>query len=106
MAFNQINKQRDANEPRIVAAFIRRKCSVHRVAEGPFDLVVGHKDRKGNRRTHVVEVKAERGRLTPLQILFQQEHKGPLHIVRSEPDVDALVDAWEGESAIVSRGCL
>lgn len=92
--------RRDANEAEIVAAFRALGCTVE-TTDKPVDLVVGK-----NGRTHLVEVKAEGGKLTPAQERFLADWRGDWCICRSVEDVLETVaewDAWAADEAIRRR---
>jgi hypothetical protein len=96
VSLNRYAKQRDLNEPEIIAALRTVGVSVE-VVDTPCDLICGHRG-----KTYLLEVKGEVGRLTPAQMLFIGRFKGKLHIVHSPEEA---VEAIFGKSAIVSRGC-
>ena len=80
-------KRRDANEPEIVAALEGIGATVIRL--DPFDLLVGYQG-----RTHLIEVKTEKGRLKPAQEALIESWRGsPLHIVRTVDEALELVRA-------------
>ncbi len=72
-------KQRDANEPQIARYLEAAGYSVHRI-DVPCDLIVG---RSGV--THLVEVKMPGEKLTEPQRVFQDDHRGCIHIA-TEPE--------------------
>jgi hypothetical protein len=96
MSLNRYAKQRDLNEPEIVAALLKLGVSVE-VVDTPCDLICGHRG-----QTYLLEVKGAVGRLTPCQVAFIRRFKGELHIVHSPEEA---VEVIFGKSAIVSRGC-
>lgn len=80
--------RRDANEAEIVRAFRQLGCIVEHT-DKPLDLLVGK-----HGRTHLVEVKAEGGKLTPAQEEFLSTWKGDWCICRSVDDVVETVMEW------------
>jgi hypothetical protein len=81
--------KRDANEAEIVAAFRKLGCTVFHT-DHPLDLAVGK-----HGLTHLVEVKAEGGKLTPAQEQFLATWKGDWAICRSVDDVVEYVAEWD-----------
>jgi hypothetical protein len=105
------NPTRDANEPEIMALYHARGCSVHRIPDGPFDLIIGYFDKRLGPQSITVEVKRPAGpkggtshaKLTPRELEYLCGHKGRHYIVCDEAGVEHSLDP--SASAIVSRGC-
>ena len=79
----------DANHSEIVNALERCGCSVQSLASigrGCVDLLVG-----AHGRNFLIEVKAEKGKVTPDQIEWAAGWKGQMAIVRSAEDAIAVV---------------
>jgi Holliday junction resolvase len=71
----------DRNQREIVAALRKAGASVehlHAVGKGVPDLLVGYKG-----RNYLLEVKGERGKLTPAQVDWHEGWIGLAHIVRT-----------------------
>jgi len=80
-------KRVDANQPEIVAALRQAGCSVqhlHEVGRGCVDLMVGYRG-----HTYCLEVKSEKGKLTPAEAGWHDEWKGHVAIVHT---VDEALD--------------
>ena len=86
--------RRDANEGDIVEALIALGCSVHRIYDGPFDLIVGIGAPK---ITVCVEVKmpGKENDLTPKERKFQKEHRGQYRIISGDYGKFGLVNMVE-----------
>lgn len=73
---------RDKNEKEIIRALERCGASVQRLcvptAKGVPDLLVGIQS-----SNYLIEVKTEKGKLSPDQIKFKDEWKGQIFIIRS-----------------------
>ena len=82
----------DANQGEIVAALRATGAHVellHMVGRGVPDLLVGYLG-----RTHLLECKAARGRLTPEQTVWHANWRGAaVEIVRSPEDALAVIGA-------------
>lgn len=79
----------DANQSDIVTALLNAGCSVQdtsAVGKGFPDLVVGRA-----RRTYLIEVKTETGKLTPAQAWFSAIWQGHFQIARSVDDALRIV---------------
>ncbi|KKL50575.1 hypothetical protein LCGC14_2304080 [marine sediment metagenome] len=71
----------DANQPSIVQALRDAYCSVlpiHRVGQGAPDLAVGYQG-----GTYFLEIKTDKGKLTPAEIEFMDAWRGHYAIVRT-----------------------
>ena len=86
MTLHRYAKARDANEPEVIEWLETHGYSVERI-DVPCDLIVGKA-----RRSHLVEVKMPKEKLTPAQMRFQRRHRGDYHIVRSGEDAVAQLD--------------
>jgi hypothetical protein len=111
VSLNRYNPTRDANEPEIIAEYIRLNCSVDKVYNGPCDLIIGYVDPHLGAQTITVEVKLPAGpqggtshsKLTPGEMEYLGRHKGLHYVVRDLEDAQRSVGKLP--SAIVSRGC-
>ena len=81
MALRLHGNQRDANEQEIIDCLEAAHCTVEKI-DVPCDLIVG-RNHGFERRTYLLEVKTEKGKLTPDQFDFQTEWRGQYAIVRN-----------------------
>lgn len=92
-------KRKDANQNPIVAGLIQAGYSVFdasAVGGGFPDLVIGGVCRRtGERRTWIMEVKTDTGKLNPLQTVWHETWRGPVHIIRSLDDALLIVGVKE-----------
>jgi len=79
------NAKRDANEKAIVDDLIAIGCSVVRL-DKPLDLLVGYRG-----VNWLLEVKTEKGKLTPDQEEFIPEWRGQVAIVRTSEQAISIV---------------
>ena len=85
----------DANQPEILRAAEQLGCTVlllHQVGKGCPDALIGHAGKRG-RVNILVELKAEKGKLTPEQIRFHREWRGQVAIVCTVADLLAVLKA-------------
>jgi len=85
MTILRFNAKRDANEGEIIKALKAGGLSVYSL-DKPCDLLVGY-----DKRNYLVEVKAEKGILTPPQIAFIESWKGQHIILRNVDDAVRFV---------------
>jgi hypothetical protein len=82
--------KRDANHPEIVTALEQAMCSVvelHQLGDGVPDLLVGN-HLVGN---VLMEIKTDDGELSPAQVTFHREWRGPIVTVRNVDEALAAV---------------
>ena len=84
MALRRYGNQRDANEHEIIRVLEQAGCTVIKL-DTPVDLAVGRCTPRGP-RTFFLEVKTEKGKLTPDQVEFFDTWKGHAAIVRNEDE--------------------
>ena len=77
MSLNRYDKRTDANESSIIQAMQKIGAHVYRIAK-PLDLLVTFRN-----RTLLMEVKTDKGKLTPVQEKFLATWPGEAHIVRT-----------------------
>ena len=96
-------RKRDANQNPIVAGLTQAGYSVFdasAVGGGFTDLVVGGVDRRdGLRKNWVMEVKTDKGKLTPRQKDWHADWRGPIDIVRSLDEALAVVGVLPQQEA-------
>jgi len=87
-----VAKRTDANQAEIVAALRKAGCTVcdlHEVGRGCPDILVLFRG-----RLTLLEIKTEKGRLTPAEVKFinewREDARGPIYVVR---DVSAAFRA-------------
>ena len=81
----------DANQNEIVNALEKIGCTVYKIGR-PVDLVVGR-----NALNWLMDVKSEKGTLTPFQKRFFKEWKGQVRIVRSpEEAIKVVTESYGG----------
>lgn len=84
----------DKNQPELVKAFRELGCSVahlHNVGKGKPDTIIG-----AYGLNYLVEIKGEKGKLTPDQEKWHDEWRGQACIIRNEEEARALVSLmWE-----------
>ena len=76
-----MRKKTDKNQQEIMDALRKIGASVsslHTVGCGIPDLLVGYRG-----KNYLIEVKADKGKLTPAQIEFHGAWRGEIHIVRT-----------------------
>lgn len=79
MSLHRYNPRRDANEKEIIEALRSHGCSVRQLSvKGLPDLIVGYRG-----QNFVMEVKTEKGKLTPDQEQTINNWMGEIHIVRT-----------------------
>lgn len=90
MSLHRLAARRDKNEPAIVEALVRAGATVVPLsATGAPDLLVGFRG-----QTYLLEVKAEKGKLTPDQLAWHMEWEGyPVKVVRSIEDALTAIKA-------------
>ena len=77
MSLNRWAKTRDSNEGDIIKVFELAGASVEKI-DTPCDLIIGFLG-----RSYLVEIKTEKGTLTPKQKSFIRNWKGDYYIVRT-----------------------
>ena len=88
MSLSRMAKRRDANEPAIVAALEKVGCKV--VRSDVVDLIVGR-----GKRTWIMEVKTDRGQLTPAQVRNFSDWPGQYNVVRTPEEAVEIVGAGD-----------
>lgn len=84
-----MRKKTDKNQQEIMDALRKVGASVsslHTVGCGIPDLLVGYRG-----RNYLIEVKTDKGKITPAQIEFHGSWRGEVHIVRSVDDAIRVV---------------
>ena len=81
----------DANQKEIVEALEKIGCTVYKIGR-PVDLVVGR-----NALNWLMDVKSEKGTLTPFQKDFFRDWKGQVRIVRSPEEAIKVVTESYGD---------
>lgn len=76
--------KRDLSEPEVIAALVEAGCSVTPL-DTPCDLVVGFAG-----RSHLVEVKTGKAKLTPTQAEWLAEWRGDYTVLRSQAEAEAF----------------
>jgi hypothetical protein len=91
------HKKKDANQNPIVAELIQAGYSVRdmsAVGGALPDILVGGVDRRdGQRKNWIMEIKAKKGKLNPLQEEWHAAWRGPVHVVRSPAEALEIVGA-------------
>ena len=83
----------DANQPAIVQALRDAYCSVlplHRLGQGCPDLAVGYQG-----RTYFMEIKTDKGKLTPAEKEFMDTWRGHYAIVRTVDEALKAIGVME-----------
>lgn len=83
----------DANQAEIVAALRQAGASVlllHRVGQGCPDIAVGYRG-----RTYFMEIKTEKGRLTPAEAEFMSNWQGRYVVVRTPEEALKAIGLME-----------
>lgn len=80
----KFKNKRDAVEPDVIRVLVEAGCSVTTL-DTPCDLLVGFAG-----RTHAVEVKAPKAKLTPTQEAWLADWRGDHTILRSADDAEAF----------------
>ena len=83
----------DANQSEIIRAAEQLGCTVqplYQVGGGCPDLLLGHASKRG-RVNLLIEIKTDAGKLTPEQIRFHREWRGQVAVIRSVPELLALL---------------
>jgi hypothetical protein len=89
MALKAWGNKRDESEPEIVAALREAGCFVQ-LLDRPCDLLVGFRG-----RTHLVECKTGKGKVTDDQRAFRDAWRGsPVETVRTPDEAIELVRRW------------
>jgi Holliday junction resolvase len=86
----------DVNQKEIIAFFRERNCSVvdlHAVGKGCPDLLVAISN-----QNILVEVKTEKGKLTPAQIKFHETWNAPIEIIRNKKEAQNLLEKYNVKS--------
>lgn len=83
--------KRDRNEADIIQALVAVGATVAQVSEGGLpDLLVGFRG-----HNYLIEVKAERGKLTPEQFDFFERWRGHCDVARTVEDALRIIGAIE-----------
>lgn len=94
----KFKNKRDANEADVVRVLVEAGCSVTTL-DTPCDLLVGFAG-----RTHAVEVKAPKAKLTGPQTAWLDGWRGDYTILRSADEAEAFADGLRNAETPAKQG--
>ena len=94
----KFKNRRDQSEPEVIKALVEAGCSVTPL-DSPCDLVVGFAG-----RSHLVEVKTGKAKLTPTQTAWLAEWRGDYTVLRSQAEAEAFADGLRNAETPAKQG--